>query len=141
MCGWETKKKKKWYLRWIIPSLSYRRKASFNSFCMASASSSTMNLAAKVTNSSNSKRPDSVIHRNLAKFMTFQTFHSCERKKKHKNILLSASTSSINSSRILLLKGCPMRRRISATISVGIDPDFWLSKASNAFFNTIKKSE
>lgn len=44
-----------------LPSLSYKRKASFNSFCMASASSSTMNLAASWTNSTNSKRPDSVL--------------------------------------------------------------------------------
>jgi len=47
-----------------LPSLSYNRKASLNSFCMASASSSTMNLAANVINSSNSNRPDSARNNN-----------------------------------------------------------------------------
>lgn len=42
-----------------LPCLSYKRNASRSSFCMASASSSTMNLAASWTNSPNSKRPDS----------------------------------------------------------------------------------
>lgn len=41
------------------PSLSYKRNASLSSFCIASSSSSTMNLAANVTNSSNSNLPDS----------------------------------------------------------------------------------
>lgn len=39
--------------------MSYNLNASLSSFCMASSSSSTINLAAKVTNSSNSSRPDS----------------------------------------------------------------------------------
>lgn len=50
--------------------------------------------------------------------------------------LLSASTSSINSSNILLLKGWPISRRISATISVGILPEWSLSNPSKAFFKT-----
>uniref|UniRef100_A0A2S2N716 Uncharacterized protein n=1 Tax=Schizaphis graminum TaxID=13262 RepID=A0A2S2N716_SCHGA len=74
---------------------------------MASSSSSTINLAANVTNSSNSKRPD-----------------------------LSASTSSISSSRIFLLNGCPISRKISATMSVGILPDRSRSNASKAFLRT-----
>lgn len=41
-----------------LPSLSYNLKASLSSACMASASSSTINLDASVINSSNSNSPD-----------------------------------------------------------------------------------
>lgn len=80
-----------------------------DSHLRASSSSSTMNLAARMMNSSNSKRPD-----------------------------LSSSTSSIISSKICLLKGCPINLRISATVSVEMDPLFAVSKDSKAFLKTGK---
>lgn len=113
----------------FLPSLSYKRNASLSSFCIASSSSSTMNLAANVTNSSNSNLPDS------ANVFCHQIYFSY----KIINYSLSASTSSINSARIFLSYGWPIRRKISPTISHGILPDFWLSNASKAFFNTESK--
>lgn len=50
--------------------------------------------------------------------------------------LLSASTSSMSSSRIFLLNGCPMSRKMSATMSVGMLPDRSRSNASKAFLRT-----
>lgn len=115
-----------------LPSLSYRRKASFSSFCMASASSSTMNLAANCTNSENSSRPDSVWKRRKIYSLSLGEYYMVWLL-----YVLSSSTSSINSSRIFLSKGCPINRRISATMSHGILPDFWLSKLLKAFCSTV----
>lgn len=50
--------------------------------------------------------------------------------------LLSASTSSMSSSRIFLLNGCPMSRKMSATMSVGMLPERSRSNASKAFLRT-----
>lgn len=55
---------------------------------------------------------------------------------KTKQYLLSASTSSISSSRIFLLKGCPIILRMSATKSQGILPERLWSKPSNALRRT-----
>lgn len=53
-----------------LPSLSYSLNASLSSACMASASSSTINLEAKVMNSSNSSSPDPKIQLSTYKTKT-----------------------------------------------------------------------
>lgn len=94
------------------PSLSYNRKASFSSCCMASASSSIRNRAARVQNSSNSIWP-----------------------------LPSSSTSATISFNIFSSSWCPNIPRMVPTMVTLMKPFFSWSKASKAFLSTEQKTK
>ena len=111
-----------------LPSLSYNLNASFNSACMASASSSTINLDAKVTNSANSNSPEP----------NQENIRSITNRLILRRTVPSSSTSAIISFSCFSVIWIPNILIMVPTIVVPMLPFFSTSNVSNAFFNTVR---